>query len=287
LKAIGSVVAPASLITGLMFYFGVNHAAHFFQWFGVNYTVMGLTTQDYLIRSVDGLFLPLVILAAAVLVALWSLRLGSGRLSEATIGKLRRRATFVSVLVGVVGIKLAIAGVVRPEAFQRVHGLPGLSLAVGVLFLALASHLHRTAAGGDGRLPPAWSGVTEWAALFVVVSVGLFWAVTDYSATVGQTRGFNTQQKLAEAPGAVIYSKDRLSIPAMCAHEVVCAQPEGTDAAYRYRYENLALVFASADQYLLLPSGWPGAGGVAIVLPRSDSLRLEFVRNGLEQGATC
>src|SRR3712207_2777614 len=54
LRAIGSVVAPASLITALLFYFGVQHAHWYFHYFGINHTVMGLTTQDYLIRSADG-----------------------------------------------------------------------------------------------------------------------------------------------------------------------------------------------------------------------------------------
>jgi hypothetical protein len=287
LKAIGSIVAPASLITALMFYFGVNHAAHFFSYFGVNYTVMGLTTQDFLVRSVDGLFLPLAIVAAGALSALWLQRLSSGRLSGATVRNLKRKAVVVLLVVGTVALKLALAGFLRPVVFRQYYGLPGLCLAGGVLLLALASHLHYTTRRDGGPPPPPWAGVSEWAALFVVVSAGLFWAVTDYSARVGQTRGFNTQQQLASAPEAIVYSQDRLSLPTMSANEVECPHAEGEGGTYRYRYGNLRLVFASEGQYLLLPSRWPDEGGIAFVLPRSDGLRLEFVRDGLEQGATC
>jgi hypothetical protein len=288
LKAIGSVVAPATLLTALMYYFGVQHAYWYFDYFGVNYTVMGLTTQDFLVRSVDGLFLPLAAVAAGALAVLWAYRAGSGRLTGTTLRTVQRRAAFAALVLGVLALKLALAAVVRPDAFAGRYGLPGLCLAGGVLLLALASHLlRRTRPASVDSPPPAWLGVSEWAALFVVVAVGLFWAVTDYSSVVGRTRGLQTQEQLAGAPDAVLYSEERLSLPPMAADEVVCAQPEGTEGGFRYRYENLTLVFASASQYMFLPTGWPGEGGTAIVLPRSESLRLEFVPVELWQDANC
>ena len=33
----------------------------------------------------------------------------------------------------------------------------------------------------------------------------------------------------------------------------------------------------SGNQYLILPEGWTPGNGVAILMPRNDSLRLEFV----------
>src|SRR5918911_1335418 len=39
LKIAGSIVAPTTLLTALLFYFGLLHAYWFCQYFGVNYTV--------------------------------------------------------------------------------------------------------------------------------------------------------------------------------------------------------------------------------------------------------
>jgi hypothetical protein len=58
LKALGTVPAPASVATGLLFYFGAQHAYWFCAYFGVHYTALEFTTPDYLIRSADGLFVP-------------------------------------------------------------------------------------------------------------------------------------------------------------------------------------------------------------------------------------
>lgn len=75
-----------------------------------------------------------------------------------------------------------------------------------------------------------------------------------------------------------------LSFPAVSARETKCLPSDG---AYRYRYDGLKLVFASGTQYLFLPSGWPGSGGIAFVVPRTNSLRLEFIAPGLAQDASC
>jgi hypothetical protein len=176
---------------------------------------------------------------------------------------------------------------VDPDTFQHFYGLPGVLMAGAALLLALASHLQRRLARGQSGSSPTWLGVTEWGALFIVVGVGLFWSVTDYSAVVGTTRGARTAEQLSTSPDAILYSQDRLSLPGLSARELICPQPEGTETAYLYRYENLKLVFASATQYLFLPAGWPDEGGIALVVPRSDSLRLEFIPHGLEQNASC
>ena len=48
-------------------------------------------------------------------------------------------------------------------------------------------------------------------------------------------------------------------------------------AGYRFRYDGLKLLPQSGDQYLLLPATWSPRNGVAILIPRNDSLRLELV----------
>ena len=74
-------------------------------------------------------------------------------------------------------------------------------------------------------------------------------------------------------PNVIIYSEHSLSLHAPGVREVRCAD---SDTAYRYRYDGLKLVLESGDQYLFLPADWTPANGVAILMPRTDSLRLEF-----------
>ena len=46
-RILGAVVAPTTLLTALLFYFGWSRAYWFYIYFGVNSTLLDLTTRDY------------------------------------------------------------------------------------------------------------------------------------------------------------------------------------------------------------------------------------------------
>jgi hypothetical protein len=147
-----------------------------------------------------------------------------------------------------------------------------------VLLLVYAVHLWRwlTSEKEQARraIGPRWVVVSEWAAVFVLVGLSLFWAANDYSAAVGGSRARQVVAELPTYPSAVVYSERSLSLHAAGVRETRCHDPE---AAYRFRYDGLKLVLQSGDQYLFLPEGWSHSNGVAILLPRNASLRLEFI----------
>src|SRR6266508_5019985 len=103
-KILGTVVAPTTLLTSLLFYFGWSHAYWFFDYFGVNSTLLGLTTRDYVMRSLDGLFVPMTVVACAGLLVLWGHAMLRARLVVGT------RPPLVLPVVTVAGIALAGAG---------------------------------------------------------------------------------------------------------------------------------------------------------------------------------
>lgn len=286
LKIAAGVIAPATLITALLFYFGYNHAYWYFQYFGVNDTVLDLTAQDYWLRSADSLFVPLAAIVGVCLLTVWIYRVVSGRLNERQQRIVSKAGIVAAAVVGIISLIVAILGILNPAAFESALALPGLCLAGSVVLLAIVSRTQRTQRERSNAQPrvPSWVGLAEIGFLFVLVSGGLFWSVTNYSAAAGSARGLATQKALPTAPDTALYSERSLSIPAVSAKEIICPQSEG---AYRYRYAGLKLVFASGSQFFLLPASWPGSGGVAIVIPRTDALRLEFVAPGLDQGATC
>jgi hypothetical protein len=71
-RLLGTVVAPTTLLTSLLFYFGWSHAYYFYDYFGVNSTLLGLTTRDHVQKAVDGLFIPMMVVACVGLLALWA-----------------------------------------------------------------------------------------------------------------------------------------------------------------------------------------------------------------------
>ena len=70
ISSAASVVAPLSLITALLFYFGYASSRAQYEYFGIDVDTIGLSTQDYVMRSPQPLLTPLLaLLLLAVAVA--------------------------------------------------------------------------------------------------------------------------------------------------------------------------------------------------------------------------
>ncbi|WP_439659005.1 hypothetical protein ACSHWB_42605 [Lentzea sp. HUAS TT2] len=281
LRVFGSLLAPTTVLTALLFYFGTRHATYFCQWFGVHYSVLGLTAPDYLIRSSDGMFVPLTVLAAAGLTALWGYRFLHSALAPRTWRALTRRAVPVLVALGLVLLLLGLTGLVASRLLYAVPGLPGVCVALGVILFPVAEHLHTTVSGkrAAGVVP-----VIQWTFTFVLASIGLFWAVNDYSAAVGAARGYEYQTNLGTLPRTVVFSAKDIGISGPGVTATACT---AADSAYRFRYDGLVLVLQSAGQSLLLPREWNQRDGTAFVLPRSGDTRLEFSRAEAQLDHSC
>jgi hypothetical protein len=94
---------------------------------------------------------------------------------------------------------------------------------------------------------------------------------------VGTNRGRQIVTELAGTPNVVVYSEKSLRLALSGVTERKCS---GDDPAYGYRYDGLKLVMQAGDRYLFLPANWRPGGGPALVVPRIDSLRLEFSAPG-------
>uniref|UniRef100_A0AAU2UYW2 Uncharacterized protein n=1 Tax=Streptomyces sp. NBC_00003 TaxID=2903608 RepID=A0AAU2UYW2_9ACTN len=305
-----AVVAPTSFVSALIYYFGYWHVYWFFAYFGVNSTVLDFGTLDYLMRSIDAIFIPMVIVAAAGLAAFWGHDLLRTRIAAGPEVRLLRYAL---PAVAATGLLLALGGVysvVERRFFLNHHLVAApLSLASGVILLAYALHLHRSVTraappGGpappgstdpppegtdpppDGEDPPPppspaprpeWAALAEWAVVFVLIGLGLIWAANDYAAAVGRGRAQQLVDELPHSDTTVLYSEHGLSLTAPGVRETHCGD---ADSAYHYRYDGLVLILQSGDQYVLIPQDWTLSTGVAVVLPRSDAVRLEFAPYG-------
>ena len=289
LKVAGSILGPATVLTALMFYFGLLHAFWFFGTFGVDYSVFDLTTRDYLTRSADGLFVPLAAVAGAGLAVLWGYRLLSRRLGGTWQVAAAPVAVVVLAVLGVGVLSFALAGVVAPEMLRRYLALPGVALSAGVVLLMAASRIHRwrrqqrADQGALSREPSALLAA-EWTAVFLLVSVGLFWAAGDWSAAVGTRRGNQVLESLKDWPDAVIYSNKRLNLSTAGVRETRCSGGgEGEDV---YRYDGMHLIVQAGGQYLFLPTDWE-SNSQAIVVPKTDDLSLVFTAHGASRMETC
>jgi hypothetical protein len=268
LQILGAVIAPSSLITALSFYFGKVRTDTYFDYLGIDRSMLNFTTQDYLLRSTDVLFIPLGALLSVGVLILWTHCLVEGHLS-----KHPRVLQYVTRGLVVLGGGLFAIGAVNASR----QGLPfptpflfaQLSLGVGVALVAYALRLR-------GKRLRGWISTVYGTLIGLLILLSLFSTTAEYAAALGTGRAQEFAAGLFDRPAVVVYSKDRLHIEAP---GVVETTLEGVDSAYRYRYTGLRSLLRSGGNYFLLPALWSYTNdGVTVILPETTSIRLQFAK---------
>lgn len=282
LQLVGSIVAPTTLLTGLFAYFGLLYSVSYYRHFGVNYTVLDLPIQGFLILSASTATLPLAVLAATTLLALWIYRLPLEALPSRV-----RLGLLIELLPVVVTVGVVLLGSVAADALLGIRLFPaglwearGLSLSAGVVVIAYSARLWhalgpiRSTAHPRAGAPVALT-VGKWMCVSLLFAVGLFWAVGSYAIRMGGQHAQGFTAVLRCAPDVVLYSEKSLDLGHAGVSEERAPRVDGT---YGFRYPGLKLVPQAGDRYLLLlPADWAPATRPAILLPRSDAVRLEVV----------
>ncbi|KAF2415471.1 hypothetical protein B2K11_19985 [Microbacterium sp. B35-30] len=286
-KSVAAIITPLTLITALMYYFGLIHAYWFFSTFGVDYTVFNLSPEDYIIRSADGLIFPFCVAALAILALTWLFQFIAPGIGERAIHWITLVVVPVFSVLGIGCVVLAGFAFLKPLDFVDTPAVGGLALVFGVLLLTGAiramRRLAERASTDRPRASASWV-VAEWTAVIMLVSVGLFWAAGDWSARVGKERANQVEDQLDTWPSVVLYSEQSLNLHEPGVTESVCP---GVESAFGYRYDGLALITQEGGQLLLLPRAWSSTNGTAIVLTKTDSVRLEFTPSTSPAPTTC
>jgi hypothetical protein len=286
LQVLGSVVAPTTLITGLFFYFGLLYAISYYRYFGVNYSLLDLPFTGVLVLSAQTAILPLAVLAGTVLLVLWVYHLPVTPSSRAVRRGLVWGLLPLVALCGALLVGLAVADAVfGASVFGNFYEGRGLSLSIGMVLLGYAGRLRRALLPARTcNSGPLALAVARWACLCSLFGVGLFWAVGSYALRTGDHDARAFAAHLTCAPDLILYSEHSLNLESAGLQE---EHISGADQGYAFRYSGLKSVPEPGSKYLLLPADWAPAARPSILLPRSDSLRLEFVTVQQSRTAFC
>jgi len=269
-RAVAVVLAvgpPVTLITALLFYFGWARADTQARAMGLDVSLFGYTPQDYMLRSVTSLFLPIVALLAVVMVSVSTDRALHQRVHAGRGNAAIARGAQIVTAAGAVGAAgIAVALLVLPGD-TRIVG--PYVLAALVWIVAAAVRLRRHALGvltGEQRR------VVDTTLVIALITMLLFWGTTDFAQTVGRGLAANYEQSVQSLPHAAVYSAKRLSIDVPDVTET----DVGTADAPLYRYTGLRLLVVSGGRYFFLHDDWTLSDGTVVVLPDNDSVRVEF-----------
>ncbi len=278
-QSLGAVVGPTALVTALLFYFGWARSQSQAQYLGLDVTLFGFSTQDYILQSTYSVLFPLGALLIGALVLLW----GHGvvcSLVDSDPGRtvwpwVERALAFGGAALFAVGLVLNS----NRYPSKTVLLMTPLSLTAGVGLMAYGVLVHRrravkvgdVAGHGSARPVPLLSVIL----VAMLVAVGIVWEVANYAEIKGRELGEFLVSQLPYQPGVVVFSPKRLHIEGGSVVETALRAP---DSAYAFRYSGMKLLFRSDGRYFLVPESWSVAEGRSIVLRDSEDVRMEFIR---------
>jgi hypothetical protein len=259
-----------TIATALMVYFGWARSDAQARYMGLDVSLFGYSTSDYVLRSVHLLYAPLLV---GALVALGWLTLHAQVARVLSVRESRDRLRSAGRLVRVVGVAavataLGIA-VARPAALPLV--VP-LALATGTATAAYGDWLVRAATDPRAiRSGPPWQSVLRSLVVGGVITLGLFWEVSSYAGHLGRDYAVALAASVPAMPVATVFSAAPLGIQAPGVSE---RRLLGTPT--RYRTTGLRFLVSSGGRIFLLHDGWTPRHGTVVVLPDDGSLRWQF-----------
>ncbi len=269
-NALTTVVAPAALVTALLFYFGYVSARSQFAYFGVDVDVLGYSRQEFAMRAPQPLLVPGLVLLLGTAGLTW-LSSHAGRWLASASPQTRRHAT---AAVRWTGTGLLAAGLGMLLAYPAVGVwawyplvTPAL-LAAGAGLLAVAASWLTTSQNRER---------TTTVLLVLVVVASVFWA----TATIAQWSGTGQAKALARdltALPAVVLDSPEALIPKDPV-VIESALPTQDEQTYRYRYRGLRLLAEGDGRLFVVPERWTPSGSTFVVDLDEARVRFRFVND--------
>jgi hypothetical protein len=275
-----SIVAPITVISTLLFYFGYVSSRAQYAYFGVDVDTIGLSTQDYVMRSPQPLLVPLLGLVV-LSVALVALHLAlTARLARTEAGRARvavRRALVAGLLLLVAGLLLVVLYPMLADWPQYNLVTPivvALGASVTVYTWRLGSRLG--AAGEPAPAPPASPALRRMGQvlLCVLVAATVFWSTATIAQWTGRGLARRDARHLDQLPVVILDTKERLFLRDPGVTETALV-PAADGQTFHYRYRNLRLLIDGHDRMFLVPTTW-SASDSTLVVPLDGSVRVRF-----------
>lgn len=270
LRQLATLATNVAILTALLVYFGWRRTETQAAQLGVDESIFGLSTRDYLLRSVGPVLQLLAVAGVAGLVAVYLDRSLRRRAENHGYPDRVLRLALFGMSFSWLLLPLLIVGlgyIARPFAYVAFP----LAIGAGVLLLLYADHLRRELQGHKPQ-PSGWQRL-ERASVVVALCVAVFWATSNYAEVLGAQIADQISNHVGDLTSVTVYTTKRLGISAPGTHETLIP---GMGQTYRYRYTGLRLLEHTGDRYFLIPDLWKRDSGKIIMLIQSSSMRLEF-----------
>ncbi|TCC26493.1 hypothetical protein [Kribbella speibonae] len=254
------IVTPVTLVSALLFYFGYVSARSQYEYFGIDVDTIGLSTQDYVMRSPQPLSVPLLVLMLLAVAAL----LLHKAIHPTPVAV--RRAARITVVILLIGVACLLAYPLIGQAAYYALVVPaviGLSAAV----LAYLTYLR-------GKADPTAGSQRVLIVLLAAVTVTCaFWTAATTAQYTGRGLAKSDARHPNRFPVVILDTKEKLALRSPGIEET--ALRAGAGQTFNYRYRGLRLLVVGENRLFLVPANW-SASNTTVVLPLDSSIRVQF-----------
>jgi hypothetical protein len=286
IRDLATVIAPTTVLTALMVYFGVVATRARFDYFGVYLELTDLSNQDLVLYGFEALYVPAALVLLAALTAAVLHAGVTWLLSEPAHRRLCLVIAGGVALSGALLVARALIGILVPGvAQQETPGTTPLALAVGPLLAAYGGWIAarcvpprdpsraRFAAWYDSSQVHRLRRLAAVATVALVVA-GLFWATNSFAWAFGQGRAYDDALKLPRQPEVVLDTKESLGDVADGVSETSLSTDK--EASFRYRYHGFRLLLEGGGRLFLVPRYWT-EDSRTLVVAYDSTVRLQLI----------
>jgi hypothetical protein len=258
------VVAPVSLLTAVLYYFGYVREHALFGYFGVDLESLKFSTADYLVRSAGTIFLPVGTVLACSVLALLAHHLLTFGLSHAD-RKCHHAAWAGIGIIAVALLALGIIGLEQPKEANLSPLVSPIALGTGALLVEYTVYIAATYTSLSPQLADTLRTTQAVRRVLIgaLLLVSAFWATAVIAQQRGEVVAQAIEMSLPIQPEAVVYSRQRLQITGP---GITATHLPGADAAFAYRYSGLRPLIHSGGHWFLLPAGWTHSNGATVII---------------------
>ncbi|WP_157749644.1 hypothetical protein [Jatrophihabitans sp. GAS493] len=281
IQLVAGIIAPTTLLTALLYYFGFVATDSFYEYFGVDAATVQFSTQNYLLRSVGALYVPIGTILLLALLSLWIHPWLSGRLERDGSKPWARWAVRAALALGALAVFYGVLSVSLPDDIpQSSLGTP-LVLAFGIALLSYMRYvlrLGRLRSGSGGsrrRVPMTRRDVATIGLVLALLVVTGFWAANSYAEAYGRGQAIDLGNHLDRRPAVVLDTHEELFLRMPGVSET--ALPKSSpDQKFLFRYRGLRLLAQSDARMFFVSDAWDPETGQTLMLIDDGTIRLQF-----------
>ncbi len=262
-ETVSQVVFASGMVTAVLYYFGYVRERALFTYFGVPIGSLDFTTSDYVLRSAQAIFAPLL---AVLLLATSALVLHEVVMTHRR-GPSTQRWRVGWILSGGIALALLLVGAMGAFVHSLIAGpvASALALGAGAVLLDYSAWMASVDTKMTVTVRDALkrSRVPRRILLTALAVVAVFWWTLNVATANGRAAAQAIQGSLESRGEAVVLADARLAISG---HGVCVERVSPQPSRYAYRYSGLRVLVHTGGQWILLARGWTRENGDSVVL---------------------